>query len=99
MVNTPGLINLGSRGIAMTVTTNYALVIFLSNVQENHVLVRVISVSIFLRTRTLLLLSTILIMVENQAFVHEPDIVCQYCMKLVPVSRFKAHIHDEHLGV
>jgi len=38
-------------------------------------------------------------MIENETLVHEPDIVCQYCMSLIPVSKFKAHIHDEHLGV
>ena len=72
-----------------------------SNVLENPVrahAIQINSVRIFLQTKTLVLIQLIIIMIEGQTLVHEPDIVCQYCMKLVPVSRIKAHIHDEHLG-
>jgi len=99
MVNTPNLIKQDSHLAVITIV--------IRNVMERNGLepfvrahaIQINSVRIFLRTKTLVVIQLILIMIENQAFVHEPDIVCQYCMKLVPVSRFKAHLHDEHLGV
>lgn len=100
MVNTPNLIKQDSHLAVITIVIRN--VMERSNGLEPFVrahAIQINSVRILLQTKTLVVIQLILIMIENQAFVHEPDIVCQYCMKLVPVSRFKAHLHDEHLEV